>query len=143
MSIKAKVVLENLTGPELKKLFDKLKTLDKDQRYRVFVLDAKKLRSGNANRYYWGVVIGAISDHTGIDPMQMHEMMKKRFNLQTVLLGSTMEEFSGSTKLLNTKEFAAYVDQIRIWANVELDCRIPDAGEMDDETLIELMNRGL
>lgn len=142
MAIKAKIIIENVGPVELKKVFDKIKSLD-DQRYRVFVLDAKKLRSNNANRYYWGVVIAAISEHTGYDPAEIHEMMKKKFNLKTALLGSTMEEYSGSTRILNTKEFAEYVDKIRMWANVELDCRIPDAGEMDDETLIELINRGL
>ena len=143
MTIKAKIVLEDISGQELKRLFDAIKELEPGQRYRVFVLDAKKLRSTSQNRYYWGVVLSALADHTGYDDVQLHELMKKKFNLQTGTIGNKIEDWGGSTTNLNTKDFSDYIEKIRVWANVEMECHIPEAGEMDDETIVELINQGI
>lgn len=142
MSIKIKHILEDLTSKSFKKLVDKLRTLD-DQRYRVFVLDAKKLRSSSQNRYYWGVVLQAIAQHTGIEVHEVHEIMKQKFNLKTDHIDGKVYEWGGSTQLLDTKTMSEYIEQIRAWASTELDCYIPEANEMPDELIIELINQGI
>lgn len=142
MAIKVKIVIEGTGGVELKKVFDKIKTLKPDGRYRVFVLDAKLLRSSKINRYYW-FCLGVISDHTGIDSEDIHELCKKMFNLQTIILGNEMIEISGSTKLLKNDKMARYIDKIRQWSLDNLNCRIPEANEMSDEDIIELINKNI
>lgn len=143
MAIKGKIVINGTSGQELKRVFDKIKTLKpEDGRYRVFILDAKLLRSSNQNRYYW-FCLGIIANHTGIDSAELHELLKHKFNLQTTQLGNELIEYGGSTKLLNTAEMTNYIDKIRQWSQDTLQCRIPEAGEMSDEDIVELINKNI
>ena len=142
MAIKAKIVIEGTSGAELKKVFDKIKTLKPDGRYRVFILDAKLLRSTKQNRYYW-FCLGVMAEHTGIDSEDIHELCKKMFNIKTVFVGGEMFEFSGSTKSINTVEMTKYIDKIRLWAQDNLKCHIPSPNEMSDESIVELINQNI
>ena len=143
MGIKAKIVLENLSLDEITRLFEKLRTLDQDKRYRIFVLDAKKLRSSSQNRYYWGIVLDTLAQHTGIDALEMHELCKHKFNLKTQYFDGVNYEWGGSTKILDTKTMSEYIEKVRIWAGTELGCHIPEAGQLPDENILELINQGL
>ncbi|MCH7517282.1 MAG: hypothetical protein IIB08_09255 [Bacteroidetes bacterium] len=141
MAIKIKHIITSI--PDVFILAEKLANLcakNTDQQYRVFVLDHKKLRSIQQNRYYWSCVVGELSQLTGYVPEEMHEILKHKFNLQTALIGSEYIEFGGSTAILNTKHFTEYIEQIRIWAATELNCHIPDPGELTDEAIIEMIN---
>ncbi len=142
MAIKLKLLLKDISKESFTKLFDLLKTL-KDEPHRVYVLDRKKLRSSSQNRYYWGVILDSLAQHTGIEVHEMHELCKHKFNLKTNHIDGVVYEWGGSTKLLNTKMMTDYIEQIRTWANVELDLNIPEANELSDETILELMNQGI
>jgi dihydroorotate dehydrogenase len=94
----------------------------------------KKQRSNNQNRYYHGVVVKTLSEHTGFTSDEMHEVLKHKF-LKTYLhvvnkKGSVEEvQISKSTKDLNTKEFEDYMTKVREWASIELGCWIPEPNE--------------
>jgi hypothetical protein len=97
----------------------------------ITVEQPQATRSQQANRYYWGVVVKALSDHTGYAPTEMHDVMKAKFIPRIVALrranGSVIGEYviGGSTAVLFTWEFFEYVEHIRQWAFEDLDCGIP------------------
>ena len=88
-------------------------------------------RSQQANRYYWGVVVEAVSQHTGYSPDEVHEIFKAKFLPKKVTVadgnGEIQGEFviGGTTTKLNVNEFYDYVEAIRRWA-AELSIDIPD-----------------
>lgn len=101
----------------------------------VVVTRLQATRSGQANRYYWGVVIAALSLHTGYTPDELHELMKMKFLPKHLALadgnGEVKGEFvmGGSTRHLPIAEFYAYVEQVRQFAAEALDVYTPDPGE--------------
>jgi hypothetical protein len=90
-------------------------------------------RSTAANRYYWGVVVAAISEHTGYTPEETHEALKTLFLPKKLAMveknGEVVNELviGGSTTKLNTVEFSDYVTRIREWATDNFDLDIPSA----------------
>lgn len=68
----------------------------------------KKIRSLDANAYYWGVCIKYLAEYTGYEPDELHDALKARF----------LTDNSGklprvrSTASLDTKEFSEYVDNV-------------------------------
>lgn len=81
----------------------------------------KQNRSGQQNRYYWGVVCDLISGHTGYTPEESHQIMAEMF-LSYEKEGKT---FTRSTTRLKTAEFEIYMEQCRRWASMELQVYIP------------------
>ena len=81
-------------------------------------------RSNQANRYYW-YILGLISDHTGFERDELHELFKKRFNPITVDLGGE-ETIGGSTKKMPPDQFYEYVERIRRFALDDLHVTTPD-----------------
>jgi hypothetical protein len=92
----------------------------------------KAARSVLQNRYYWGVVVDLLSDHTGFSPEELHEILKAKFLPKKLAVcdgnGEVQGEFviGGSTAKLNKLEFGEYVERIRQWAAESLDVVIPD-----------------
>lgn len=101
----------------------------------VEVSRLRATRSQQANRFYWGVVLDALAQHTGYTPEELHDLMKCRFlPKERAFLdgnGDVVEQYvlGGSTRGLDTAEFAEYVNKIREWASSVLNCYIPDADE--------------
>lgn len=89
-------------------------------------------RSQRANRYYWGVVVELIAEHTGYTPNETHEALKQLFLPKNLAVakqnGEIVGEFviGGSTAQLNKLEFGDYVAQIKQWALEKLDVAIPE-----------------
>lgn len=115
--------------------------LDEEGEYRVYVLDNKKLRSPRANRYLW-FCYGIIADHIGYEPETVHELMKAKHNVQTIKIGQYLEEIPGSTAIMNSTDFAHYVDKVRQWASEMLGLHIPLPNEIPDDDLLEIINQG-
>lgn len=101
----------------------------------VQVVRLQATRSSQANRFYWGVVIAELSRYTGYTPDELHDLMKCKFLPKDRAFldgnGEVVEAFviGGSTRGLDTSEFAAYVNAIRDWASSALGLYIPDADE--------------
>src|SRR5450759_1029472 len=50
------------------------------KRVQVTVEKIKHTRTLQQNKYYWSVVVKLISQHTGHDPDQIHELLKQMFS---------------------------------------------------------------
>lgn len=89
-------------------------------------------RSVQANRYYWGVVVQLLSEHTGYQPEEIHEVLKAKFIPKTLSLAKDNGEIvaelviGGTTTSMNKLEFGDYISRIRQWAMDELDVVIPN-----------------
>lgn len=89
----------------------------------------KTTRSNEQNRYYWGVVIKLLCEHTGFAKDEMHEVLKQKFLLRTIIIeknGKVHElEFVKSTTKINTSYFEEYLSKCRDFSLIELDVYIP------------------
>ena len=108
-----------------------------DGDYELILRKKKSQRSLNQNNYYWGVCIELISQHTGYDPDEIHEILKqmflpKRMEIQTAS-GTIHKTISKSTTELDTKGMEEYLENIRRWAASELGCNVPEPNEISYE----------
>lgn len=87
------------------------------------------IRSNPQNRYYWGVVIDILSNHTGFDPVDMHEILKHKFLDRNVVIADEVMRIPKSTTSLTTSEFEIYLSQIKEWASIGLSVVLPDPNE--------------
>lgn len=68
-------------------------------------------RSGQANRFYWGVVIPTLAEHWGYTKDELHDALKWKF-LRVDNPDFPMPTVR-STATLTTEEFQEYVNQVR------------------------------
>lgn len=75
----------------------------------------KPTRSQQQNSRYW-LIITKISDHTGHDKNELHEMFKNRFlGMQTTeIAGETITHQRSSAKL-KVAEFQEYMERVEAW----------------------------
>jgi len=111
-----------------------LKSLEQ-RKVEIIVKEYKTQRSSNQNRYYHGVVVKLISDHTGHTSDEVHELLKSMF-LKKHLDVDTKEgqqrfTIVRSTVSLNTKEMEEYLAYIRMWASMDLSLSIPEPNEVE------------
>jgi len=118
---KGKLVLDN---PE--KFIVYLSGLE-GKRIEATVKRESNTRTGQSNRYLWGVVYAIISEHTGYDPEQVHDAMKEKFASKRLDNGLMITE---RTSKMDTVRFSRYVDDIKRWSAEFLGCYIPEAGEV-------------
>lgn len=130
------VALAEVTGGLLK-LADRVRFQQqlsrmRDGQVQVRVEYLQVARSVEANRYWWGVCIQLVSEHTGYDPEEVHALAKQLFlpRLLSVqagngtLVGDVV--IGGSTTRLDGKAFWEFVERFRRWAAETLDVVIPD-----------------
>lgn len=92
-------------------------------------------RSDLQNRWYWGVIVELLSEHTGYTPDEIHEVCKAKFLPKRLAVsdgnGEIKGEFviGGTTTRLNKHEFGEYCEAIRRWAADDLGVVIPDPDE--------------
>ena len=84
------------------------------------------LRSNPQNRYYWGVCVEIISDHTGFTPEEIHEVLKHKFLTPKERMG---QQIYPNTTQLDTREFNLYIEKIQRWASESLGLVIPDPNQ--------------
>ena len=77
-------------------------------------------RSNPQNKYYFGVIVDMISQETGNEPEETHELLKLKF-LKTMGKQNTTQ--------LDTREFNLYIEKIQRWASITLNMVIPDPNE--------------
>jgi hypothetical protein len=87
-------------------------------------------RTSPQNRYYWGVVISILCEHTGFTNEEMHEVLKYKFlRRESITKDEKHFERSASTAELDTIEFIKYISDIVVWASSELSLQIPEPNE--------------
>ena len=84
---------------------------EKDLEFEVSIKRYKNKRSLEQNAYYWGVIIEYMSRELGYTVNECHEVLKAELlpKVQIEYKGKILE-VSGSTKKLNTKQFAEFID---------------------------------
>jgi len=107
-------------------LFNYLKELDSD--YVVSVKKQRNNRSNMQNNYYWACIVQPLGQELGYFPDEMHDTLKVKFASEWQSIEINEKQIGlqtvNSTARMNTKDFEAYADQIRIWALTELGIRL-------------------
>jgi hypothetical protein len=105
------------------------------KRVQVTVEKFKNNRTIQQNRYYWGIVVKLIAEHTGHDPEQLHELLKQKFSPKwyftpekNLMMGGA--SIPTSTARLDTLEFVEYTEKCRMWANEFFNLNIPLPGDI-------------
>lgn len=109
----------------------------KDDWFVVEIQKAKQIRSLNQNRYYWGVVVKIIADHTGYISEEVHQIMARKF---LSYHSDAHGYFVRSTANLNSFEFEKYLDKCRDCAREDMDVHIPMPNEVDEEMYMQIQN---
>lgn len=117
-------------------LFNHLRGKDID----IVIKRAKKYRSGNQNRYYWGVVIPVIQqglfDTQGecLTAEEVHEFCKSNFNYKEIVNEGTGEvvRMPMKTADLSTIDFELYLDMIRTFSDEFFGVIIPLPNEQSE-----------
>jgi len=91
----------------------------------IIVKQFKHARTGQQNRYYWGVVLKVISDHTGYETDDLHDHFKTYFLRKPGKLSSYY-----STTELDTSQFTEYIDKVIRFAETRLDISVPSPDDM-------------
>ncbi len=107
--------------------FDRYLLTLENKGIKLIIKRIKKYRSNNENRYYWGVVVKLLSEHTGYSSDEMHDALRMLFLRNADRKIPTLR----SSTSLTTIEFENYLTEIRQWATQELDCFIPLPNEVD------------
>ncbi len=102
----------------------------------------RKKRSSNQNRYYFGVVVKAITEMfrdqgNNVDADDVHEFLKLRVGkLAQVFVTPDGEVLKGlgSTAKLSTQEFEVYMTKCRAFA-AEHGVMIPEPNEKHEQTM--------
>lgn len=109
----------------------------------VTIRKARRSRSSEQNRYYWGVVVDMIVramhdlGNTEIKPGQrdsaeiVHEFLKNKFLPPVIATDAHGQEIKlpPSTRKVTTTEMMDYIAEIQMWAAEYLGIVIPNPGE--------------
>jgi hypothetical protein len=101
----------------------------------IAVARKRATRSQQANRYWWGVCVAAVADHTGYTPNEIHALAKQLFLPKRIAIadghGEIRDEvvIGASTTRLTTLEFSEFIEAFRQWAADTLDVYIPPADQ--------------
>ena len=101
-----------------------------EKRVEVSVEKLTHPRTNSQNRFYWGVVVKEIAQHTGHDPEQVHEWLKQIHSPKWHPYGQNNGGIPTSTTRLDTLAFTDYSEKCRLWANEFLGLQIPLPGEV-------------
>ena len=84
----------------------------------------------NQNGYYWGVVIPILGEHFGYLPWEMHEVLRPMFWSEPHPEHPELRRPISSTEV-NNVAWEETMQQIRDWALIEYDVKIPEPHEVD------------
>ena len=94
----------------------------------------KKERSKDQNAYYWAVIVKMISDETGYEKNEVHELLAAHFiGTKKIKIGGLEKEVYKSTAKLTTTDFMGYIEEIQRWSAEKLNLYIPDPNELEKE----------
>lgn len=129
MRVLASIDAEGRICPKNRERF--LRRAGKDVFVDVHDQPAPGLRSLDANRFYFGVVIKAICAETGNDPLSVHWGLKR----EAVRLGVLAPEYisigdqlieAEPTTVTDSETFSRYVSWVIDWARTKLDIHIEE-----------------
>lgn len=124
------ILIDFSSEEDKKKLFGILKKLK--GRQSVSIEKFRDGRSGNQNRYYWGIIVNGLASEFGYFRDEIHQLLRQKFlgyTRQNPITGKT-EQFVRSTTDLNTEEMEQYLESIRVWALSEFSVYLPTPNEI-------------
>uniref|UniRef100_A0A6M3M676 Uncharacterized protein n=1 Tax=viral metagenome TaxID=1070528 RepID=A0A6M3M676_9ZZZZ len=102
------------------------------KRVYVVVDEEKQNRSTPQNNYYWGVVVKMLADELGYIPNDMHKILADDHAPKKILKVAGKDKvIAKSTTEMKTDEFETYLESIRRFASLELNCKIPLPNEVE------------
>ena len=116
-----------------KELFDDHMLSYEGKTVVITVGEQKKRRSLNLNSYYWAVVVKLLSEETGYDKDEMHEVLKSMFLRTRYQIKGVWEDSTKSTTKLTHKEMSEFIEEVKRFASTTLGVYIPDPNEVDYE----------
>jgi len=128
---------------DIRKVTNALSMLEQDQAYFIRIEKVKKIRTLSQERYYRGVVVKIISDETGYEPSETHDVLKEMFaeKREIMLPNGKKIQIPLSNADMDTKQYSGYVDACRNWAAQELNCFIPAPDDITNEMYEEISKR--
>lgn len=97
----------------------------KDGRYIMTIEKDHPTRSGQENKFYWGVILKIIGDELGYTPEECHAIFGERF----LSYEKNGRQFVKTTTKLKTVEFEEYLEKIRRFAAMDLNIYLPVPNE--------------
>ena len=86
-----------------------------------------RIRSIEANAYYWGVVIELCREYFGYEKEEMHDALGVHFRRDFAGRLQRIERTSSMT----SERFWEYIEAVRRWASTEFGIYIPDPNEVE------------
>jgi hypothetical protein len=100
---------------------------------RVVTVAVSDKRSDRASAYYWGVVVKLASEHTGMEPEDLHDEFCARFltrrQIEVVDYATGEAEqvtVPGRSSSLSVRDFYEFVERVRQFLAEHLDVVTPD-----------------
>jgi len=124
------ILIDFASEKDKKRLFGVLKKLK--GRHSLSIEKFRDGRSGNQNRYYWGIIVNGLASEFGYFRDEIHQLLRQKFlgyTRQNPISGKT-EQFVRSTTDLNTEEMEEYLESIRVWALTEFSVYLPLPNEI-------------
>ena len=113
--------------------FDKDLSNNEGKNVYITIREQKNRRSLNLNSYYWAVVVRLVSNETGYDNEEAHEILKSMFlRTRYQIKGIWVDGMKSTTKLSN-QEMTEYIEEIKRFASSSLGLYIPDPNEVEYE----------
>lgn len=122
------------TNEAFKKIYEFVHA--KEDWFVINIEKAKQIRSLQQNKYYWGVVVKILSQHTGYTSDETHQELASMF----LKYENNGKLFVRSTTKLNTAEFEKFTESCRQWAASEMSVHIPLPNEITEEMYMLLNN---
>lgn len=95
----------------------------------VIVRKPRKVRSSQQNKYYWGVILKLISEHTGESIDDLHNHFSYKYLSMNGKSGKLHSK--KSTTSLSTIEFMEYINKIIQWGEQFLNINFPEPEDVD------------
>lgn len=104
-----------------------LRGLSPERHWQIEVKPWHRRRSEKQNGYLWAVAYRLLSEHTGHEPDELHEMGMCEFfgTVKVEVMGRVVERRARTSTKLSTVEFADYVSWLQR-KGAEVGCYIPD-----------------
>ena len=99
----------------------------------VTVREQKERRSLNLNSYYWAVIVKLLSEETGYNKDEMHEVLKSMFLRTRYQIKGVWVDSTKSTTKLSNKEMGEFIEEVKRFASTTLGVYIPDPNEVEYE----------
>ena len=122
------------TKQNISKAIEQLNFLfDKDLKVKIEAV--RPIRSLPQNRYLHGVVFSVLAIELGLTIDEVKQLLKNKF----LSYEKNKIKFVKETSKLTTTELEIFIENCRIYSQIEHNCYIPRPNEVTDEIQEELM----